>query len=248
MSPVDTITRTVSLPALADRFHERVRVTVLTGAGVSAASGVPTFRGPDGLWQRYRPEDLATPQAFARDPKLVWEWYEWRRGLIAPLKPNPGHLAIAAMEKRFPDFLLITQNVDGLHRQAGNVKMVELHGNIWRTRCTAEGVVRETREVPLMEIPPRCQCGALLRPHIVWFGESLEEEVLEKALDACKRCEVLVVAGTSSVVQPAASLAGIAREAGAYVVEVNLEETPLTPSVDVFLRGKSGEILPQLPG
>ncbi|MBI5178005.1 MAG: NAD-dependent deacylase [Nitrospinae bacterium] len=234
------------LARVRERLAIAKSVAVLTGAGVSAESGVPTFRGPQGLWRNFRPEELATPDAFERDPKLVWEWYDWRRGLIAPLKPNPGHYAIAEMEKRFPEFLLITQNVDGLHRVAGNAKMVELHGNIWHARCTAEGTVRENRDVPLKEIPPRCRCGALLRPHIVWFGESLEEDVLEKAVNSCKRCEVLIVAGTSSVVQPAASLAGIAREAGAFVVEVNPEETPLTPMADAYLQGASGLILPQL--
>jgi len=221
-------------------------VAVLTGAGVSAESGVPTFRGPEGLWRNFRPEELATPSAFARDPKLVWEWYDWRRGLIAPLKPNPGHRAIAAMEKRFPEFLLITQNVDGLHRMAGSRTMAELHGNIWHTRCVREGIVAENRQVPLAELPPKCVCGALLRPHIVWFGESLDRDLFQSALDICARCDALIVAGTSSVVQPAASLAGVAKDAGAFVIEVNPEETPITGIVDVFLRGASGEILPLL--
>jgi NAD-dependent deacetylase len=230
------------------RLSSARSVVVLTGAGVSAESGVPTFRGAEGLWRNFRPEELATPQAFQRDPKQVWEWYDWRRGLIAKLSPNPGHFAIAKMEKEIPDFLLVTQNVDGLHRLAGNAKMVELHGNIWHTRCVAEGMVEENRDVPLREIPPKCRCGALLRPHIVWFGESLEEENLGAAFDACKKCELMIVAGTSSVVQPAASLAGLAKDSGALVVEINPDETAITEFVDISIRGKSGEVLPLLAG
>ncbi|MBI3582239.1 MAG: NAD-dependent deacylase [Nitrospinae bacterium] len=229
-----------------ERLSSARSLVVLTGAGVSAESGVPTFRGPEGLWRNFRPEELATPQAFRRDPKLVWEWYDWRRRIIAPLKPNPGHLAISELEKRVPEFLLVTQNVDGLHRLAGNAKLVELHGNIWLARCVAEGTVAENRE--LATIPPKCGCGALLRPHIVWFGESLDEDDLKTAVEAARNCEVMIVAGTSSVVQPAASLAGLAKESGAFVVEVNTDETPITGFVDASIRGRSGEILPMLVG
>lgn len=238
------------MPAGLERARQALRsasaVTVLTGAGVSAESGVPTFRGEGGLWRNFRAEDLATPEAFMRDPKLVWEWYGWRRGLIAPLVPNPGHRAIAAMEGMFRRFLLITQNVDGLHHAAGSRDMVELHGNIWRVRCTRERTVRENREVPLKELPPKCKCGAVLRPDIVWFGESLDEEDLERAADACRGCEVMVVAGTSLVVYPAAGLSAVARQAGAFIIEINIEPTPATASADVHLSGKSGEILPRL--
>ncbi len=237
---------TQDLDVAKKRLAVAHRVTVLTGAGVSAESGVPTFRGAEGLWRNFRPEELATPQAFANDPKLVWDWYDWRRGLIAPLNPNPGHVAIAKMEGQFPEFLLVTQNVDGLHRLAGNKKIAELHGNIWFTRCTDEGTIAENRQVPMPEIPPRCRCGALLRPHIVWFGESLDYDVFQSVLSACRACDVLVVAGTSSVVHPAASLAGMAKDSGAFVIEVNPEETPITDFVDVHLRGKSGEMLPLL--
>ena len=231
-----------------ERLSSARSVVVLTGAGVSAESGVPTFRGPEGLWRNFRPEELATPRAFQRDPKLVWEWYDWRRRLIAPLKPNPGHYAISELEKRIPEFLLVTQNVDGLHRLAGSAKLVELHGNIWRTRCVEEGTVSDNREVPLAVIPPKCKCGAILRPHIVWFGESLDEEDFAAVLEATRNCEVMIVAGTSSVVQPAASLAGTAKECGAFVVEVNPDETPITGFVDVSIRGRSGEILPLMVG
>lgn len=223
------------------------RAAALTGAGVSAESGVPTFRGEGGLWRNYRAEDLATPEAFERDPKLVWEWYDWRRGVIAPLRPNPGHEALARFEGLFDSFTLVTQNVDGLHRLAGSADPVEMHGNIWRTRCVAEGAVRENRDVPIGEIPPRCPgCGGLLRPHIVWFGEALDQDTLRRAFTAAEDAEVFIVAGTSAVVQPAASLAGIAKQNGAVVVEVNVEPTPITEIVDISLRGPSGAVLPKL--
>jgi NAD-dependent deacetylase len=215
---------------------------------VSAESGVPTFRGTDGLWRQYRAEDLATPEAFLRDPKLVWEWYDWRRQLIARCQPNPAHHVIAALERNAPEFLLITQNVDGLHRKAGSIRLVELHGNLWRVRCAREGRTTENFEVPLRETPPRCECGALLRPDVVWFGEALPADALRKAFDAAQSCEVFLVVGTSAVVQPAASLPMIAREHGAYVVEVNLEPTPLTSLVHESHHGKAGEILPRLLG
>ncbi len=234
-----------------EKIRSAVRVAVLTGAGVSAESGVPTFRGKEGLWRNFRPEELATPEAFSQNPKMVWEWYDWRRGLIAGLKPNSGHVALANMEKKYPHFTLITQNVDGLHEKADSHNILELHGNIWRTRCTVAGctegeLVKENLETPLREIPPRCDCGAMLRPHIVWFGESLNPKILQKATDACRNCDLFIVAGTSAVVQPAASMAGIAASAGAFVIEVNPDHTPITERVDVHLHGNSGEILPLL--
>jgi NAD-dependent deacetylase len=231
---------------LQQRLAKSQRVSVLTGAGVSAESGVPTFRGAEGLWRQYRAEDLATPEAFSRDPKLVWEWYDWRRQLIARCQPNLAHLAIASLERRSHEFLLITQNVDGLHRLAGSVRMVELHGNLWRVRCSEEGKTTENRAVPLPAIPPRCECGEILRPDVVWFGETLPEEALQGACDFAKNCDVFFVVGTSALVQPAASLPANARRRGAYVVEVNLEFTPLTPLAHESHRGKAGEILPRL--
>jgi NAD-dependent deacetylase len=221
-------------------------VAVLTGAGVSADSGVPTFRGADGLWRRHRAEDLATPEAFARDPRLVWEWYDWRRQLISGCEPNPAHHAIAALEARVPEFLLITQNVDGLHRKAGNRKLVEFHGNLWRLRCLTEGTLIENLETTLPSIPPRCACGALLRPDVVWFGEALPTEAVHRAYQAAESCDVMLVVGTSALVQPAASLPMIAKAHGAYVVEVNLEPTPLSSLVDEAHHGRAGEILPRL--
>ena len=232
---------------LLRQIAEAKNVAVLTGAGVSAESGVPTFRGDDGLWRNYRAEELATPEAFENDPQLVWEWYDWRRTLIAPLKPNPGHYALAQFEKLFDNFSLVTQNVDGLHRLAGSYDPIEMHGNIWRVRCLQEGTVSENRETPLHEIPPRCpDCEALLRPHIVWFGESLEPQIIRRAFDSAENAELFFVIGTSAVVQPAAGLAGMAKRNGAIVIEINIESTPITDEVDASLNGPSGEILPIL--
>jgi len=223
------------------------RVAVLTGAGISAESGVPTFRGKDGLWKQYKAETLATPEAFERDPKLVWEWYDWRRGLIAPVEPNAGHRVIAGWERLFGEMAVITQNVDGLHAKAGSQNVVELHGNIWKLRCTREGTVEEVRDNPLPHIPPVCpNCGSFLRPHIVWFGESLDPVVLDRATDLSESCQVMFVIGTSAVVHPAASLPYAAARAGAKIIEVNLEPTSLTPHANFFFPGKAGEILPVL--
>ena len=218
---------------------------MLTGAGVSAESGVPTFRGKDGLWRSLRAEELATPHAFQADPSLVWEWYNWRRELIAPLKPNAAHRMIARFEEHFAQFTLITQNIDGLHQKAGSRNVIELHGNIWRMRCTREGKVTENREVPLSEIPPKCTCGALWRPDVVWFGEALPEDALQEAISAASQCQIMLVVGTSAVVQPAASLPIMAKEHGASVIEVNVEPTPVTPLANQSLLGPAGEILPR---
>jgi NAD-dependent deacetylase len=223
------------------------RVAVLTGAGISAESGVPTFRGQDGLWKQYRAESLATPEAFERDPALVWEWYDWRRGLIAPVEPNAGHRVLAGWEALFGDFAVITQNVDGLHAKAGSRNLIELHGNIWKLRCTKEGTVEEVRETPLRRLPPVCpSCGSLRRPHIVWFGEALDPDVLDRAAAISRSCQVMFVLGTSGIVQPAASLPFAAARAGAKIVEVNIEPTPLTPQADHFLPGKAGDVLSDL--
>lgn len=219
---------------------------MLTGAGISAESGVPTFRGADGLWRQYRAEELATPQAFVRNPTLVWEWYDWRRGLIAGCEPNEAHRTLVEMERCCQDFTLITQNVDGLHQRAGSRRVLELHGDIWRVRCTAENNVADNREVPLSRIPPHCPCGALLRPDVVWFGESLDPEVISAAYAAAERCDLMLVVGTSSVVHPAASLPVVARNAGAYLVEVNVQETPLSPLVDEVILGPAARELSEL--
>ncbi|MGD2294881.1 MAG: NAD-dependent deacylase [Candidatus Aminicenantes bacterium] len=231
--------------ALVDVLTRAKHVAVSSGAGISAESGIPTFRGKEGLWKKYRAEELATPTAFAQNPELVWEFYEWRRGIIAAKKPNPGHKVIARWENVFPVFSLITQNIDGLHQKAGSTEMLELHGNIWKLRCTAEGTISENYQIPLEEAPPLCPgCGALLRPHVVWFGESLSPTVLQKAFQLSSECDVMCVIGTSALVQPAASLPLAAAEAGAKIVEINPDPTPLTPYADFSFRGKAGEILP----
>jgi NAD-dependent deacetylase len=223
------------------------RIVVLTGAGISAESGVPTFRGEAGLWRQYRPQELATPGAFARDPKLVWEWYNWRRGLIAACQPNPAHQTLAYMEAMLPDFALITQNVDGLHHLAGSQRVLELHGNIWRMRCTRDGTNYVDRTIPLPELPPRCaNCGALLRPDVVWFGEVLPAEVLEAAFSAAATCDIMLVIGTSALVQPAATLPLIARQNGAVIIEINPQPTPLSDYVDLSLRQPAAQALPLL--
>ena len=221
-------------------------IAVLTGAGISAESGIPTFRGPGGLWNNHRPEDLATPQAFARDPKLVWEWYDWRRRRVAAAQPNAGHRALARLEARGAQFTLITQNVDGLHRAAGNRNVLELHGSIWRLRCVACGREDENRSTPLAVLPPLCACGGLLRPGVVWFGEALPAAALEGALEAARGCDVFLVCGTSAVVYPAAALPERALAAGARVIEMNLEETPFSRFAHLSLRGKCGELLPRI--
>jgi NAD-dependent deacetylase len=231
---------------LRDFFKKYTQIVILTGAGVSAESGMPTFRGEDGWWRNYRAEELATPDAFARDPKLVWEWYDMRRKIIHDTKPNPAHDTIAEMEKYFDNFNLITQNVDGLHNRAGSKNIIELHGNLWRVKCMAEGKKFEFLEVPLSKIPPKCDCGALIRPDVVWFGEMLPQEQLEAAFEAAQKCEVMFVVGTSAVVQPAASIPIIAKQSGAIIIEVNLEPTPLSTLADHSFIGKAGEILSEL--
>ena len=221
-------------------------VVVLTGSGISAESGVPTFRGKEGLWKEFRAEDLATPQAFRSNPKLVWEWYDWRRGIIAKAEPNPGHLTIAEMEKYYPEFLLITQNVDGLHVKAGSKKLVEIHGNIWRVRCTEEGTESYLYDTPLETMPPRCRCGALLRPAVVWFGESMPTEPMNLALEHISGCDLLLSIGTSGMVHPVASFPMMAKSGGARIIEINPEHTPLTSIADHSLRERAGDALPGL--
>jgi NAD-dependent deacetylase len=236
------------LAEIRRRLRAAGGVTVMTGAGVSAASGVPTFRGPGGLWRSFRPEQLATAEAFRRDPRLVWEWYDWRRQQIAEARPNAAHVALAALEARGSEFLLATQNVDGLHARAGSRKMVELHGSLWRLRCMDCRKEVEDRRAPLPLLPPCCVCGGRQRPGVVWFGEGLGQEVLYRAFAAAKQAEVVLVVGTSSVVYPAAAIPEAARAAGAFVVEVNPEPTPLTPMAHVSLRGTAAGLVPALVG
>lgn len=232
---------------LVEAFNEAKTVTVLTGAGTSAESGVPTFRdAQSGLWAQYDPQELATPEAFERNPQLVWQWYEWRRQLVTNAEPNPGHLALVDLEDHFPNMTLITQNVDGLHHQAGSTGVIELHGNITRTKCSIEDRI-VTRWSQEQEVPPRCpHCGGRLRPDVVWFGESLSQSAIDKAIYAAANCKLFLSIGTSSLVQPAASLPHIAQSNGAIIVEINPDETPLTSYADYFLRGPAGTVLPSI--
>lgn len=234
-------------PTLVHALRSAQKVAVLTGAGVSAESGVPTFReAQTGLWAQYDPQELATPGAFRRNPRLVWEWYTWRRDLVAQAQPNAGHLALAAMERLLPNFTLITQNVDGLHALAGSQHIVELHGNISRTKCSADGRIVATWP-PTDEVPPRCpDCGSFLRPDVVWFGENLPYEALATAVTAARTCDIFLAIGTSAIVQPAASLPLEAQQAGAVTVEINPQHTPLSRRMTFVLTGLAGEILPQL--
>ena len=229
-----------------DWLAQASAVAVLTGAGISAESGVPTFRGAAGLWKEYKPEDLATPEAFARDPRLVWEWYSWRRELIAKAQPNAAHRALVQIEIRKPRFTLITQNVDGLHDLAGSGKILKLHGDIWRMRCIECGANFPNRRVPLPKIPPHCGCGGMARPGVVWFGEPLPDGMMKEAEHAAAAAQVFLVIGTSAVVYPAAGLIPFAKQSGAKVVEINVEPTALSAMADCALQGPAGELLPQL--
>ncbi len=239
-----------ALDRVVARLRSATSVTVLTGAGVSAASGVPTFRGPEGLWRSFKPEDLATPQAFRRDPQLVWEWYDWRRQRVAACLPNRAHEVLAAWAARGPGLTVITQNVDGLHERAGLVDVVRLHGSLWELSCWSH--CRESPErwrdesVPLVQIPPSCPwCHGLARPAVVWFGEALDPGQVARA-DAAARCDVFMVVGTSSVVYPAAGFLDLARAHGAFTVEINPDETPATSRVDIALRAPAEAVLDTL--
>jgi NAD-dependent deacetylase len=222
-------------------------VAVLTGAGISAESGVPTFRDAQtGLWAQFDPQKLATPDAFRRNPKLVWDWYAWRRKLVSRAEPNAGHRALAVLEGRVSDFVLITQNVDGLHRRAGSRNVVELHGNIGRVKCSREDTIVEHWTEAGEEVPRCAGCGALLRPDVVWFEENLPADALRAAEDAARRCQIMLVVGTSAEVYPAAALPGHAKAAGAVIVEINPNPTPLSDVADYVLRAPAGVALPAL--
>lgn len=233
--------------ALIAALRAARHLVILTGAGVSAESGLPTFRDPmAGLWAKYRPEDLATPQAFRQNPQLVWDWYVWRRELVAAAAPNPAHYAIAALEKIVPKVTLITQNVDGFHQQAGSTNVFELHGNIRRTKCFDENSVIDAWPAT-DERPPRCpRCGGLLRPDVVWFGESLPEAPLNAALEATRTCDLFFSIGTSGQVQPAASLPYHALDHGATVAVINLDLTPRETPTLFMIKGPAGVVLPAI--
>lgn len=222
------------------------RVAILTGAGISAESGLPTFRGPGGWWRSYRAEDLATPEAFERDPQLVWEWYRHRRAQVQQHLPNAGHTALAKMQRRAGHLTLITQCVDRYHQQAGARGVIELHGNLIESRCLQCGAQTEGATEIWREGLPYCACGGLRRPAVVWFGESLPGAALQQAFRAAEECDIFFSIGTSALVYPAAHLPHLARDAGAAIVEINPEKTPLTPQAHWFLQGRAGEILPGL--
>jgi len=237
-----------SIPAqLIETLRRAHHVVVLTGAGISAESGIPTFReAQTGLWAQYDPQELATPTAFQKNPHLVWQWYAWRRELAAQAKPNPGHFALAEMEQHIPQFTLITQNVDGLHARAGSQAIIELHGNISRIKCF-DNDHEVTNWSDTEEVPPRCpRCDSLLRPDVVWFGESLPYRALQTAVSAAANCDLFFSIGTSSLVQPAASIPVTALEHRVPTVEINPQRTPLTPYMTTVLPGPAGEVLPQL--
>lgn len=231
----------------AEALKWATRVAVLTGAGVSAESGVPTFRASDGLWEGHRIEDVATPMGFARDPALVWRFYNGRRENVAKVQPNPGHRALVELEDRFGDgFTLVTQNVDGLHQQAGSRNVLEIHGSLRRTRCTGCLAVEERGLEPLGDAPMCAGCANPLRPDIVWFHEPLPVDIWEAAQMAAHECGVLLVVGTSAVVYPAASVIPIAKANGATVIECNLTRTEASHAADIGLYGPSGQTLPKL--
>lgn len=232
-------------PDQIQHIRSSSRITVLTGAGVSAESGIPTFRDSQtGLWANYRPEELATPSAFAANPELVWQWYNWRRKIIEQSLPNPAHFALVEMAAKIPGFTLITQNIDGLHRKAGSAAVIELHGNIYEARCIKENTRCDSWGP---EIPPRCPtCGALLRPNVIWFGESLPPGALNTAIQASRNCDVFFSIGTSGVVEPAATLAYEALRRRALVIEINPQPTPLTVYVSAYLPQPAGQALPAL--
>lgn len=239
------------LSALANAHH----LVAFTGAGMSAESGVPTFRGNDGLWERFKPEDLANINAFIRNPELVWEWYKQRKKIMSSIEPNAGHRALVQMERMLPRVSIITQNIDNLHRRAGSTRVFELHGNIERNYCMKCGARYSNEEVLSESGAPRCSnaraltnkvCEGLIRPDVVWFGELLPEEEWNHALRAAEGADVFLCIGTSGVVYPAASIPQLAKRHGAFLVEINPEPTPFTETADEFLQGQSGEILPTL--
>lgn len=235
-------------PRLAQKVRSARRVGVLTGAGISAESGIPTFRGEQGLWKKFRPEELANFDAFMANPTLVWEWYRFRRDIVRKAQPNAGHRALAAWETKIDGFTLITQNVDGLHRRAGSRNIIELHGNLERDRCLECRRICEADDERGEGPVPQCQCGGRLRPDVVWYGEVLPEGAMERATDAAWQSEVFLTVGTSAVVYPAASLPFAAKRQGALLVEVNPEPTPVSEAADYSLFGPAGEVLPALVG
>jgi NAD-dependent deacetylase len=233
-----------AIDLIKNKILSSKNITIISGSGISAESGIPTFRGKNGLWKSYRAEDLASPKAFYSNPSLVWEWYNWRREIIRDKKPNNAHYACADLEEKLGEhFYIITQNVDELHQMAGNKNVIEIHGNIWRTRCTKCGDRRKNMEK--LDKLPKCEiCGGLLRPDVVWFGEAVDLSILNKAFEFLFSSGLVIVVGTSGVVYPAAQFASTAKDNGSFVVEINTEETPNSGVVDLSIREKAGEVLP----
>ncbi len=232
---------------IAEIVQNCQKVVVLTGAGISAESGVPTFRGKEGLWGKFKPEELATMDAFMSNPEIVWEWYNWRRELMEKVKPNLGHTAITELENLSDYFTLITQNVDGLHKLAKTKNILELHGNISRNKCSdCNIIIDEIIVIDPSDIPTCKKCDGKIRPDVVWFGEMLDENIIKQAFSVSEKADIFFSIGTSAVVYPAASLPVTAKQNGAILVEINMEETSLTPLADYFILGKSGEILPKI--
>lgn len=231
---------------ICERAASAQKVAVLTGAGMSRESGIPTFRGEDGLWKKHRPEELASPVAFRKDPILVWEWYDWRRSIVGKAEPHAGHIAIAEMEQFFEDFLLITQNVDGLHRRAGSRKLVEIHGCINRAKCTVCGNLFDLLPAPLDDLPVHCECGRLARPDVLWFGESYDQSLLGRALEFMSEADFVLVVGTSGMVSMPVYLCQEASRCGAFITDINPERNQLDQLADASIRGTAGETLVSL--
>jgi len=229
---------------IEERLRNAKKIVVVTGAGISQESGIPTFRGKDGLWKKHDPMKLATIDAFYDDPKLVWEWYEDRRRNILSAKPNPGHIAIAELEK-FVKVVILTQNIDGLHQKSGSTNVLELHGSIIRIKCTVCDYKDEISS-RFEELPPRCKCGEILRPDVVWFGESLPQDVWSEAIIHSNSCDVMIIAGTSLVVSPANTLPIYAKKKNALLIEVNPEKTIMSTDMDLSLKTTSANALPKL--
>ena len=237
---------TKQLSIAAEKLSQAKQIVVLTGAGISAESGIPTFRDAQvGLWEKYDPAELASPTGFLNNPKLVWDWYEYRRDIVRKNAPNPAHYALAEMQN-FLTLAVVTQNVDSYHSQAGSKKVLELHGRIMENRCFKEGKLLNDNTLDYTSIPPQCSCGSFARPAVVWFGESLPSDTLSEAFSLARSCDVCLVIGTAGVVQPAASIPVYAKNSKAFLIEVNNQESALTHLMDVFLEGKAGEILPTL--
>jgi NAD-dependent deacetylase len=230
----------------SDRLKKAENVLFFTGAGISAESGIPTFRGVGGIWNKLKPEELANFNAFLKNPDMVWEWYQYRRKIISESKPNAGHIAIAEMEKYFNEVVVVTQNIDNLHRRAGSTKIYELHGNIERNYCINCKTFYNSPDFELGDKAPRCKCGGLIRPDVVWFGEFLPEDQFSSSETAAEKCDICFVVGTSAVVYPAAQIPFLAHRHGAYLVDINLEWTELAHIADYSIQGQAGDILLQV--